>query len=152
MVKTIIYKKDIEDLCYQYLNGNNGDASKTLKKLEKDKKLLISFMRHFDTDEDFRKYFNIDKKLISRTVIINGDINISSILGKFIIKQYKKRSYAASFIVSIVSFMVFMQDSIDSFPISELKLTSLIEFVGNLSIHLIKSVHNFISDISVILS
>lgn len=62
MIKTIVYKKDIEDLYNQYLNSNTGNIPTTLKKLEEDKKLPISFMRYFETDEDFRKHFNIDKK------------------------------------------------------------------------------------------
>lgn len=62
MLKFVIHTKDIEDLYSQYLTNNNGNIPETLKELEKDKKLPISFMRYFETDKDFRKHFNIDEK------------------------------------------------------------------------------------------
>lgn len=64
MIKFITYQKDVVELYNKYLNNNNGEVSKTLQALEKDDKLPISFMRYFETDDDFRKFFNIDKKLI----------------------------------------------------------------------------------------
>lgn len=44
------------------MTNNNRNIPETLKRLEKDKKLPISFIKYFETDEDFRKHFNIDKK------------------------------------------------------------------------------------------
>lgn len=62
MIKFVINKKDIECLYNQYLTNNNGNISETLKSLERYEKLPISFIRYFETDEDFRKHFNIDEE------------------------------------------------------------------------------------------
>lgn len=71
MITITNYVKDIEDLYNSYLNENNGDIGKTLKSLEANGKLPITFMRYFNTDEDFRKKFNISEEEYSQNCNYN---------------------------------------------------------------------------------